>query len=85
MSYARMMNRPMRARIKAYRASGRMFGQTFNTGISCAPLSEYLQAWRLLDLWVRDRHTYPDKQRTRECIRQQIQEVRRLQALEAKP
>lgn len=34
MSYARMMNKPMRARIKAYRASGRMFGQTFHSGYS---------------------------------------------------
>jgi hypothetical protein len=34
MSYARMMNKPMRARIKAYRASGKMFGQTFHTGLS---------------------------------------------------
>lgn len=82
MSYARMMNKPMRSRIKAYRASGRMFGQTFNTGISCAPLSESIHAWRLLDIWVRDRHTYADKQHARECIREQIQEVRRLRELE---
>lgn len=27
-----MKKRPMRAVIKAYRASGRMFGQTFHTG-----------------------------------------------------
>lgn len=32
MSYAKMMRKPMRARIKAYRASGRMFAQTFHTG-----------------------------------------------------
>ena len=31
MSYKKMMNKSMRSKIRSYKASGKMFGQTFST------------------------------------------------------
>lgn len=85
MSYAKMMNRPRGAVIRAYRASGRMFGQTFNAGrlhnetkagraLTCARLQ--------VSRWFATRNDEPtaDRRRhARECVREAIEDLRALQ------
>lgn len=86
MSYSKMMRRPRRAVIRAYRASGRMFGQTFNTGTrsSETPAVRALTCARLqVSRWFASRNEGPtiEKRRhARECVREAIEELRTLEA-----
>lgn len=86
MSYSEMMRRPRRAVIRAYRASGRMFGQTFNTGTRSAeaPALRALTCARLqVARWFASRNEAPTvetRRHARECVREAIEELRTLEA-----
>lgn len=84
MSYAKMMNRPRRAVIRAYRASGRMVGQTFHTGGSRPEPHRALTCARLeVSRWFAARNDSADPARrryVRDCVREAIEELRTLRA-----
>lgn len=81
-----MGHRNMRARIKAYRASGRMFGESFSTGRVPPPLPERgtlqwvktkrFNQWREIHHWFNSRHE-GDKSKNRSCLREAIEQYRK--------
>lgn len=69
--------------IRAYRKSGRMFGETFHTGTSFNETPEgreHTCALMELNRWFRERHHSGDAQRMRECIRESVARLRELRA-----
>lgn len=69
--------------IRAYRKSGRMFGETFHTGSSFHETPEgrkHACAMMEVKRWFRERHQGSDPQFMRECIRESITELRELRA-----
>lgn len=75
-----MKPKSQRARINAYRKSGRMFGQTFNTGRplnETAAQREHFCAWRELRDWFAVRNQHPrGAWYGRECVREAIKRYR---------
>lgn len=74
-----MPKQSMRGRIRAYRASGRMFGQTFHTGM-CRPETErqraFVCACREVDEWFHRRNQHADPRYARDCVREAIARLR---------
>lgn len=75
------LNKPMRARIRAYRASGRMFGQTFHTGTNAPETNRALTCAMLeVSRWFAERNRRASPRYARECVRQSIATLRQLRA-----
>jgi len=79
-----MMRRPRRAVIRAYRASGRMVGQTFHTGTPWGdPVRDLTVSMLTIGRWFAERNDSPDPQRrsyVRDCVREEIASLRALRA-----
>lgn len=74
-----MKRRPMKGIIRAYRASGRMFGQTFHSGTGAPDPHRALTCARLeVSRWFASRNEHADPRYARDCVRESIANLRAL-------